>query len=245
MPPALASFLLEPATALGRQLGRVGPSHTKGARVRFRLAAFMVVGLTGGIAEASTVTFEDVAQAPGAQTALAGSLLSGGFLFAFSANHGHLGNNSVTFMDSTALVTDDFLGTDVLTMTAATGGTFALGSAQFAEACNNAFYSSGCIAADSATQISVTGHFFGGGSVSRTVLLDGIHDGPGGAFDGQLEVFDWANLTSVDFDAVAGAGNSYWGLDNVDATAVPEPATLLLLGSGLAALARSRRRDRA
>jgi len=39
-------------------------------------------------------------------------------------------------------------------------------------------------------------------------------------------------------------GDESWGLDNVTVGAVPEPATSLLVGVGLVALARSKKRGR-
>jgi hypothetical protein len=94
----------------------------------------------------------------------------------------------------------------------------------------------------------VTGNLFGGGTVSRSITLDQIADGGGAANDFQTELFNaaWTNLLNVDFVASGGA-NDWWALDNINVNqtaAVPEPATFLLLGSGLAVAAYRRRQAR-
>lgn len=109
---------------------------------------------------AGTIDFEDLAQGSGSQTTLSADITSGGHDFDLSTNHGHLGNDTVTWMGTTALVTDNFEGANLLTMTEDTGATFNLVSADFAEAANIITFSAGARASDSAVNILVTGYPF-------------------------------------------------------------------------------------
>ena len=94
-----------------------------------------------------------------------------------------------------------------------------------------------------ASSILVTGNLFGGGTVTQTFAIDGIHDGPGVAIDYQVFTLgaSFTNLTSVVFSGVAGAFGAGVGftLDNVNvnASSVPEPGTLALLGLAFASAA--------
>ena len=80
--------------------------------------------------------------------------------------------------------------------------------------------------------VVVTGSFVGGGSVTQVFRLDFIHDGPGPNAD--MESFTlspaFTNLSVVRFQT-SSPGKGFT-LDNIVVSTVPEPATLLLAGSG-------------
>lgn len=89
--------------------------------------------------------------------------------------------------------------------------------------------------------IMVTGYLAGGGTVSQSFALDWLQDGPGAGIDFQaftLSGFD--NLSYVTF--TNNGGGSFFSLDNIKANDVPEPASLALLGLGLAGLGAARRK---
>ena len=96
-----------------------------------------------------------------------------------------------------------------------------------------------------ATTITVTGTLSGGGTISQTFVTDTIGDGPGPNTDFQtFSLVGFNDVTAVQFSS---AGEAFT-IDNLNvATAgapVPEPATILLMGSGLATLGAYIRRRR-
>jgi hypothetical protein len=94
------------------------------------------------------------------------------------------------------------------------------------------------------TSVMFTGFLVGGGTVTRTV------DVPEGDFGTPtaLSVYDFTGfdaLSSLRLTVVSPVVEPYVQFDNVSLAAVPEPATVLLLGGGLVALgAVARRRAR-
>lgn len=103
----------------------------------------------------------------------------------------------------------------------------------------------------SASTIVMTGSLLGGGSVSQTLTIDGLNDGPGGENDFQSAVLDafWgvSELVSLQFSGfISSTPDKAFQLDNIalDVTRVgnvPEPGTLALTGLALAAVWKLRR----
>jgi hypothetical protein len=209
-----------------------------------RILALVLLVLAGSIgnAQATTVTFEDLAVAHGTEVFHDGNAdpISNGFLFD-AASHSHIANAFWgTDNGSTHLVLDDVLGPDATTISPIVGGPFALSSIDISEAHDNPFFS--------ARQIEVTGNLFGGGTIFTVLALDNNKVNGVTADYFQTFAFDagWSNLSSVKLNGIgarAGGGN-YYAIDNlVVNSAVPEPGTLTLLGLGSAYLIRRRRRN--
>jgi hypothetical protein len=91
--------------------------------------------------------------------------------------------------------------------------------------------------------VTLTANLFGGGTLSKVINIDGIHDGPGRVTAFHTGNIGWTNLVSVVFDVTAGSAELGFSLYNivVNDAQVPEPATLALLGL-LAGLGWSRRK---
>lgn len=195
----------------------------------------------GGMAQATVVTFDDI---PNTANAIQTTASSSGY--DFNGLHFHIvdsadarlvRNASTSYLAAEAA---QGLGQPV-TMTKAGGGTFSLNGMDVAELwlsgdANNSFF-----------EVLISASVFGGGTLSKTVVLDGIRDGAGGVDDFQGVIFSgWDNLTSVTItgrNAAGGFGD--YSIDNIqiDSSTVPEPATLALLGLGLAGICFGRRKS--
>ena len=202
-----------------------------------RLLALVALVLAGsvGSAQATTVTFEDVAIADGNPN-FATDVTSGGFFFDTATNHSHITNGDQFASNGTHFLGLDAFGGPTTMISAVGGGPFGFNSIDVGEWS----FGGGTLWA---RHVVVTGNLFGGGTVSRTLDLNGIFDGPGGVADFQTFAFDasWTNLSSVVLQGTGGDPGNYFGIDNVVVNAVPEPGTLTLLGLGSAYLIRRRR----
>jgi PEP-CTERM motif-containing protein len=78
------------------------------------------------------------------------------------------------------------------------------------------------------TSITLVGHLAGGGSLNATFA---------NLTTATLETLNWSGLSSVEFRVTDDSA-----IDDIHVAAVPEPASLLLLGTGLGFAARLRKR---
>ena len=184
-----------------------------------------------GSANAAIIDFEDVAVASGTNSD-SGDLTSGGFSFDLLADHSHLANNNASGNSgSTFLIVDNYSGPNALNLSATSGATFSLSSIDLGEVNP---------VKGLATEVSLIGNLLGGGILNATITLDGIVSS-GGSNNFETFALGWTNLTDVTFTATAGSGDHYWAIDNINTASVPEPATLALIGLGLAGIRLSRK----
>ena len=124
-----------------------------------------------------------------------------------------------------------------VTMSRPDGAGFVLDGLDFAELFQSASQDT------SAATLLLTGLLQGGGTVSQSLSLDGLNDGPGGADDFQAAVLGkpWSGspLAALQFSgfSASGAPNRAFQLDNiavfVTRSPVPESASASLLALGL------------
>ncbi|MHA6265046.1 hypothetical protein ACXYMO_17740 [Arenibacterium sp. CAU 1754] len=182
---------------------------------RLFFSTALAYALTLGSAGAAIIDFEEYAQPSGATPSTQGDITSQGFLFDSSTNHTHFANNyGGGDSGSTFFGSDDFAGASSLKMSLSGGGSFDLMKLDL----GNWF--------EKSTSLEIVGNLTGGGTTSTTIAL------------GSFTTYDlnWFNLDSVVFNSLAGDGDQYYGMDNIYASAVPIPAVIVLLGSGLGLL---------
>jgi hypothetical protein len=188
-----------------------------------RCAVAALVFILAGNAEAQVMTFDELS--PTENPILGSVVCVDGTGFRFVSDHFHLiGPTFVTDYTSsgtTHIGYESGRGYPIV-MERVGGGTFSLFSLDVAE-----FYSAPTDRPDAET-LTITGFQQGGGTVSYTVSVDGLRDGPGGVADFEHVVLPstFANLTSVMFTGFR-AGNLAGGiaLDNI-AYQLAAPETL-------------------
>lgn len=211
--------------------------------MRLLVLGALVLAVSTGTAGAATITFEDqgfIPTPPFNAEPRSGDLTSGGFFFDMAGPIYQLANNSASVDNGTTYLVVEGEPLSQVTFSQPGSVPFALTSLDYAE----------WQQANTAHQITVTGNQVGGGTVSLTLPLDLIFDGPGGQPDFQTINFgsQWANLLSVTLTGTGATSASlnYFAIDNIDvgAAVAPEPSALTLLVLGSAGVVRRLRRSR-
>lgn len=202
--------------------------------------AVMSLGAATAHAAPTIVDFEDIPE--GTESA---SATSRGFHFAgdgagflFYTNGAGCGpacaSNGTRTLLAGGLI---FADSSQVTLTRNGGGTFVLTSLDAGEMFSGGFPQYAAARIDYSEFLGGLGGLL---VASGSIVLDGINDGPGGVPDFQSFSVPGALVDTIRFVGAGGTnGNNGFNLDNLtiqDATAIPEPSSLLLVGLGLAGL---------
>ncbi|MBP7776709.1 MAG: hypothetical protein KA371_06235, partial [Acidobacteria bacterium] len=186
-----------------------------------RIVASFVFGLAlclAGRAEADIITFDELIPR---DTVVLGTIVCADPTgFRFLSDHFHMLGSPLLpgFTDNGTRHIGYESGRGFpITMERVGGGTFSLRALDVAE-----FYSPPQPDRPNAELLRITGQQLGGGTVTFTVNLDGVSDGPGGVPDFEHVVVPatFVNLTSVVFTGLrAGGASGGVSIDNIDYTA--------------------------
>ena len=221
--------------------------------MRMRVSTLAFVGIVAVVcarpATATTLTFDSLPSSNTGGVLTASPVIESGFQL-----QAVVGSSFFAFQDGWQTNRGSSNGTTTLAIFANTccvasfsvaavgGAAFSLISIDVAELLNNGdFAFSG-----NAQTVNFTGHYSAGGTINLAFNLDMFSNGPAAPADFQTVAFSglWSNLASV--DVVASNSSNPFGVrlnfDNIQVAAVPEPASLLLLGSGFVSLAAKVRR---
>lgn len=211
----------------------------------------LFAALSSAATQAAVVAFEDVVPTsvidPCFGTGVpecASSLDSTGFRFTSPdntfTNHAHL-VSSPWFLDFTPTLQSypsngtQYIGLDpsIIVMSRIDSAPFRLSSFDAAEG----FLNGGAPIAF-ASKLLIEGNVFGGGTMTFTIDFDGVNDGVGPLVDFQTFALPttFTNLSSVTFSGLTANGEPGVALFSLDNITVPEPATIILLLSGLGIL---------
>lgn len=201
-----------------------------------RLFTLALASLAGS-AFAVVIDFEEVA---GGGNPILATLDSQGYRF--TSDHFHTLDSHGGFADNGSNIYIGHEGGDLgraITMVQIGGGLFNLTSFDMAE-----LWVGGHSTYPNATHVEVHATFSDDSTSTVNYALDGVNDGTGGAADFETVALSLSNLKSVRFNGVSAAagGDFAFGLDNIEVSPVPEPATMTALALGAAALLRRRRR---
>ena len=183
--------------------------------------AYLFAFLFAGSANATLIDFEGVATAS-TQLGVGNNYIEEGFNFfnpGATTDAAIIGQPFQNTTGSDYYTWNSPTGNNPVTLTSLLGSTFDLFSLDVGTKDNTL------------GSFDITGFFSGGGSVVHNVI-------DASAFTGIS--LNWINLDRVEFSYVSG---NFGAIDNlvIDSASVPEPATILLLGLGLAGLGFSRR----
>lgn len=240
-----------------------GLDRSIGGRLLARASLALAISFLGSSAGAVTLGFGALPSPPsfnGCQSYV-GGVTTEGFDFSATSNTGSARIGACGPGTSSTAARLSYNGTTRLSLTyvgsentgaeysmvSSSGDAFSLLSFDYGE-----FFEIGDFAFDAnATSLLVEGIVGGSVVASQTLVLDLNSDGPFGAVDFQTAVFG-AAFTALDSVRITptstlGAGGLFAEtavalIDNVEVAVIPEPSTALLLGIGLAALARRRGR---